>query len=130
VRLPFPERVPLVPVCFFATVLCFLQLYQGTAPAFSLCSFLFIIVSALAFNTAGGLTRPSGGYIFFFVVLGVLIGLVWKAVLGEPANSYLVVPPATSEQICRETSGAQPYSVSHLMALANLPAVASRNPAP
>lgn len=50
--------------------------------------------------------------------------------LGSKDIHYLVVPPATSEQICRETSGAQPYSVSHLMALANLPAVASRNPAP
>jgi hypothetical protein len=97
VRLPFPERVPLAPVCFFATVLCLLQLYQGTAAAFSLCSFLFIIVSALAFNMAGGLTRPSGGYIFFFVVLGVLIGLVWKAVLGEPADSNLAVPMITIE---------------------------------
>jgi hypothetical protein len=97
VRLPFPERVPLAPVCFFATILCFLQLYQGTAPAFSLCCFLFIIVSALAFNAAGGLTRPSGGYIFFFVVLGVLIGLVWKAVLGERADSNLTVPMITAE---------------------------------
>jgi hypothetical protein len=97
VRLPFPERVPLAPVCFFATVLCLLQLYQGTAAAFSLCSFLFIIVSALAFNMAGGLTRPSGGYIFFFVVLGVLIGLVWKDVLGEPADSNLAVPMITIE---------------------------------
>jgi hypothetical protein len=95
VRLPFPERIPLAPVCFFATVLCLLQLYQGTAPAFSLCSFLFIIVVTLAFNVAGGLTRPSGGYIFFFAVLGVIIGLVWKAVLGEPADSNLAVPMIT-----------------------------------
>jgi hypothetical protein len=71
------------------------QLYQGTAPAFALCCFLFIIVAALAFNMAGGLTRPSGGYIFFFVVLAVVIGLVWKAVLGEPADSHLAVPMIT-----------------------------------
>jgi hypothetical protein len=97
VRLPFPERVPLAPVCGFATALCLLQLYQGTAPGFSVCCFLFIIIIAKAFNVAGGLTRPSGGYIFFFAVLGVLIGLIWKAVLGEPADSNLAVPMITME---------------------------------
>jgi hypothetical protein len=78
-------------------VLCALQLYQGTALGFSVCSFLFIIIVAKAFNVAGGLTRPSGGYIFFYAVLGVLLGLVWKAVLGEPADSKLTVPMITIE---------------------------------
>jgi hypothetical protein len=72
-----------------------LQIYEGTALAFSLYCFLFIVISALAFNVAGGLTRPSGGYIFFFTILGVLIGLTWKAILGEPADSNLVVPMTT-----------------------------------
>jgi len=31
-------------VCF-AVGLCVLQIYQGTAPLFSLCSFLFIIIA-------------------------------------------------------------------------------------
>jgi hypothetical protein len=43
----------------------------------------------LAFNVAGGLTRPSGSYIFFFTILAVLVGLVWKAVLGEAADTNL-----------------------------------------
>jgi hypothetical protein len=30
---------------------------------------------------------------------------------------YLVVPPATSERICKETSGSRPYSVTQLIAL-------------
>jgi hypothetical protein len=33
---------------------------------------------------------------------------------------YLVVPPATAEQICRETSGSRPYSVNQLLTAANL----------
>jgi hypothetical protein len=97
VRLPFPERVPLTPVCGFAAALCALQLYQGTALGFSVCCFLFILIVAKAFNVAGGLTRPSGGYIFSFAVLGVIIGLVWKAVLGERADSNLAVPMITIE---------------------------------
>lgn len=92
---PFPERIPFFPVCLFAILLCTVQLYQGTAPAFSLCCFLFIIIAAAAFNLAGGLTRPSGAYIFFFSTLVVLVGLTWKAVLGEPADSNLLVPMTT-----------------------------------
>jgi hypothetical protein len=97
VRLPIPERVSYIHVCIFAVVLCTVQVYQGTAPLFSLGCFFFIIVSAIAFNVGGGLTRPSGSYIFFFSVLAVIIGLFWKAVLGEPADSNLLVPMLTIE---------------------------------
>jgi hypothetical protein len=97
VRLPFPERVSLIPVVVFAIVLSSLQIYQGTAPFFSLCSFLFIIVAAIAFNVAGGMTRPSGAYIFFYAILAVIVGLTWKAVLGEAADSNLQAPMVTIE---------------------------------
>jgi hypothetical protein len=95
VRLPFPERISLVPVVGYAIVLSALQIYQGTAPEFSLCCVVFIVVSAIAFNVAGGMTRPSGAYIICFAVLGVLIGLTWKAFLGEAADSNLLVPMLT-----------------------------------
>jgi hypothetical protein len=97
VRLPFPERVSYTYVCIFAVVLCTIQVYQGTAPLFSLGCFFFIIFSAIAFNIAGGLTRPSGAYIFSFSILVVIIGLSWKAFLGEPADSNLAVPMLTIE---------------------------------
>jgi hypothetical protein len=97
VRLPFPERVSYTYVCIFALSLGTIQVYQGTAPLFSLGCFFFIILSGIAFNVAGGITRPSGAYIFFFSVLGVIIGLFWKAVLGEPADSNLAVPMLTIE---------------------------------
>jgi hypothetical protein len=95
VRLPFPERISLVPVVGFAIVLCALQVYQGTAPGFSLGCFVFIVVVTIAFNIAGGVTRPSGSYIFAFSVLGVIVGLAWKAILGEAADSNLLVPMLT-----------------------------------
>jgi hypothetical protein len=105
VRLPFPERVPLMPVVGFALVLCAVQVYQGTAPPFSLCCFLFVVVAAIAFNVAGGITRPSGSYIFFFAFLAVIVGLTWKAIIGEPADSNLRNPMLTIEVYLCSISG-------------------------
>jgi len=97
VRLPFPERVPLGYAVSFAAILSAVQLIQGTDAAFSLCSFLFIVVAAVAFNMAGGLTRPSGGYVFFYSILAVILGLSWKAFIGEPSDSNLTQPLLTIE---------------------------------
>jgi hypothetical protein len=95
VRLPFPERVPLVPVSLFAILICAIQLYEGTSAPFSLGCFFFIVIAALTFNVGGGVTRPSGGYIFFYAALTVIIGITWKAILGEPADSNLRNPLLT-----------------------------------
>jgi hypothetical protein len=97
VRLPFPERVSLIPVIGFAIVLCILQVYNGTSAPFALCCFLFIIIATVAFNVAGGLTRPSGSYIFFYAVLVLIVGVTWKTVLGEAADSNLSAPMLTIE---------------------------------
>ncbi len=74
-----------------------IQAFQGTSPVFSLCFSLFIIVSTLAFNVAGGFSTTSGGYIFFYAVLAAILGVCYKAVLGEPADSNLLTPILTIE---------------------------------
>ncbi len=79
----------------FATLILLLQQVDHTNLYFSVCCFLFIIVSGLTFNLAGGLATPSGGYVFFYSVLTVMVGLVWKTVLGEPAESNLLEPRLT-----------------------------------
>ncbi len=94
-RLPFPERVPLKIVFWFAAILCAIQLSQKTNPAFALGCFFFILVAGLTFNVAGGFRRPSGAYVFFYAMLTVIVGIVWKAFLGEPADSNLSVPLLT-----------------------------------
>ncbi|WP_433974223.1 hypothetical protein [Tunturiibacter lichenicola] len=94
-RLPFPEKVPLVPVFYFAASLCVIQQLQGTDSTFSLLCFFYIVVSAIAFNVAGGFTRTTGSFIFFNSVLGVILGLCVKAYLGEPADSNLQSPILT-----------------------------------
>jgi hypothetical protein len=92
VRLPFPERIPLPPTFYFAGILCVIQLLEGTNGLFALGCLFFTIVSVLAFNFAGGFTKPSGSYIFFFSTLTLIVGLCWKAILGEPADSNLDNP--------------------------------------
>jgi hypothetical protein len=96
-RIPFPERIPLTFAVIFGLIITGFQQLQGTSPIFSLCAFLFIVVATLAFNVAGGFTRPSGGYIFFYATLGCIVGLVWKAILGEAADSNLKVPVLTMQ---------------------------------
>jgi hypothetical protein len=104
-RIPFPEHVPMDRVAIFATVLCVIQMLEGTALYFSAGCVAFILIAALAFNTAGGLTRASGAYVFFYSVLVVIIGICYKAYLGEPAESNLLVPLRDIElYICSITS--------------------------
>jgi hypothetical protein len=95
VRVPFPVHIPLVGATGFAVLLFAVQLLQGTSVLFAICSFLFIVIATLTFNLAGGFSRPSGAYVFFYALFGAVLGLTWKAVLGERADSNLVVPQLT-----------------------------------
>jgi hypothetical protein len=92
VRIPFPERIPLSRVAIFAAVLCAIQLAEGTAPYFSAGCVVFIMIAAVAFNLGGGLSRVSGAYVFFYSILVVIVGITYKAILGEPAQSHLQDP--------------------------------------
>ena len=94
-RIPFPERIPFKILFFSAAALSAVQILEGTNSTFSLCCFFFVLVAGIAFNIAGGLTRPSGAYIFFFSTLAVILGLLRKASLGEAADSNLQVPLLT-----------------------------------
>jgi hypothetical protein len=95
VRLPFPERIPFVPACYFAGFLCAIQLLEKTDGIFALCCLLFILLTVAAFNLAGGFSRPSGAFVFFFATLTLIVGLCWKAILREPADSNLQSPRLT-----------------------------------
>jgi hypothetical protein len=92
VRIPFPERIPIARVALFAIALFAAQWLEGTPLYFRFGSAVFILIAAFAFNTAGGLTRASGVYVFFYSTLVVIVGLCYKAFLGEPAQSNLLDP--------------------------------------
>src|SRR5580698_7122274 len=94
-RLAFPERIPLGKAIACAAVLAAIQLFQHTSPSFILLFFAFVVLSVMAFNHAGGFSRPSGVYIFWFALLAVIFGVVVKAILHEPADSNLRVPQTT-----------------------------------
>jgi hypothetical protein len=95
VRIPFPERIPLNRVAIFAVVLFLIQQLEHTALYFSIGCAAFILIATFAFNAAGGLTRASGAYVFFYSTLVVILGLCYKAYLGEPAQSNLEDPSTT-----------------------------------
>jgi hypothetical protein len=92
VRIPYPERIPFHGAAYFALALFIIQMLEGTDLYFCIGTSFFILIATLAFNAAGGLTRASGAYVFFYSVLVVLIGLCYKAYLGEPAQKNLSDP--------------------------------------
>jgi len=92
VRLSLPTRVPLQKVFIFALALFCVQLFQRTNVFFALMFFGFLVMSALAFNIAEGFSRLTGAYIFWYATLIVLIGVFWKVVVNEPADSNLQAP--------------------------------------
>lgn len=72
-----------------------LQQLEHTSFLFSTLFFAFVLLSTLAFNAAGGFSRASGSYVFWFALLVAIVGCVWKAILGEPADSNLQSPVLT-----------------------------------
>ena len=73
------------------------QWLEGTALYFRFGCAVFILLATFTFNTAGGLTRASGAYVFFYSTLVVIVGVCYKAFLGEPGQSNLSDPRTTIE---------------------------------
>lgn len=96
-RIILPTRIPIAYLGTFATLLFLLQQVDRTDLFFSSCCFLFVMVAGITFNLAGGMATASGGYVFFYSTLTVIVGLVWKTVLGEAAQTNLYEPRLTIE---------------------------------
>ncbi len=94
-RISLPERIPMQYAFLYASALFLLQQLEHTSLYFSACSFLFVVIATYAFNVAGGLTRPSGGYIFCYSVLAVILGLTVKVFTGDRGESNLLRPTLT-----------------------------------
>ena len=90
--IPLPVRIPIFPAFLFACALVLIELLEKTDPLFSALVFCFVMLSVLAFNVAGGFSRTSGAYIFFYAVLAVIVGVTYKALLGEAAQTNLQQP--------------------------------------
>jgi len=96
-HIPYPERISYAWATMFASALFAVQLLEKTQLLFALCCFAYILIATAAFNIAGGLYRPAGAYIFFNAVLTLIVGVVVKAALGEPAHTNLTSPALTIE---------------------------------
>ncbi len=94
-RIVLPRRVPVAKAFVFSAVLALVELVEGTGPLYVALVFTFFMVSVFAFNIAGGFTRPSGAYIFFYATLAGGVGTVFKALLGQPADTHLQAPITT-----------------------------------
>jgi hypothetical protein len=92
VRLTLPTRVPLPHAFVFASLFFCVQQFEHTNFFFSMLYFAFLILSVIAFNLAEGFSRITGAYIFWYATLIVIVGVTWKAVVGEPADSNLYTP--------------------------------------
>ncbi len=96
-RFPFPERVRYSHALLFATALFGAQMLEGTNFMMAGLVFCFILVSTAAFNIAGGFYYPSGAFIGFNAVLTLVMPMVAKVILLEPAQRNLRVPIRTVE---------------------------------
>jgi hypothetical protein len=92
VRLQLPTRIPLSKVFVFASIFFCVQQIEHTGLLFSVLYFGFVILSVLAFNFAEGFNRISGAYIFWYSTLIVIVGVTWKAMVGEAADTNLLDP--------------------------------------
>lgn len=68
---------------------------EGTPLLLALTAQAFMLISGLTFNLCGGLVYASGAFVFFGSVLSLGLGLVIKALLGEPLQSNLIAPQKT-----------------------------------
>jgi hypothetical protein len=93
--MPFPTRISLQKTLLFTLLVFIAQQVEHTDLAFSTLFCAYVIITVLAFNYAGGFSRASGSYIFWFGLLTCILGGLWKIVLGEPADSNLLVPTLT-----------------------------------
>ncbi len=99
-RLPVPERFNIRPAFFFAMFLFLGQQAAGTDIVFSLLTVAYVGLFVLAFNLAGGLLYPSGGFIFFNGVLTAIFGLTYKVFLFEPGQQTLLSGNRTMLAYC------------------------------
>ena len=93
--IPMPDRVPMRWVIAGGGALMLAQLLAGTGAIYTQLVFLFVILSGIAVNLAGGLSRIGGFCIAMMSLKLVIISQVAKSFFGEPGDSRLRMPVTT-----------------------------------
>ena len=91
-KLTFPTRFPPAYIFGFAGAVAAAAMVEGTQLTVALLTGTFIAIAGMAFNVAGGLSYPSGSYIFFLALLTLVVGAVAKILVGEPLDHNLRDP--------------------------------------
>jgi hypothetical protein len=99
-RIPLFSRISLKLTTVFAVGLFIVQMLEGTDVTFAALTAAFILITTVAFNTTGGFLYPSGWYIFANATLTCIVGLTYKAILGEPGQTHLLTPNRTMLAYC------------------------------
>ena len=97
-RLPIPDRLNPRAMLIFILVLFVAQQLEGTDFVFSMLTALYIALWTLAFNVSGGLTYPSGSFIFFNGLFSSVFGEFLKVFFVEPGERNL--PDANGTMVC------------------------------
>lgn len=79
----------------FAMALMVAEILLGTNPAFAGCIFIYVMVTVMAFNAAGGLYTVSGSFIAFQSLQSLLISQIGKICYLQAADSNLHSPLTT-----------------------------------
>lgn len=76
----------------FALVLAFAQVFLHTHMEYVVLHFAYVVLWVMAFNIAGGFTRASGSFIFWFGAMTVLSGSIVKLCIGEAPDTNSAMP--------------------------------------
>ena len=96
----FTDRLKTKHVVLFTVIVFLGQQLEHTDLLFSMLTSAFIVISALSYNAAGGLSYPSGAFILFNALLTAIAGVCFKILLGEPGQSNLLDPNTTLAVYC------------------------------
>lgn len=99
-QIAIPTKFKMNQVLVFCTALFLGQLLTGTTLILSALTMLYLLFFTVAYNLSGGLSYPSGAWIFFNGTLSAIIGLTYKVLIGEPLQSNLSSPNVTLEAYC------------------------------
>jgi hypothetical protein len=92
VTLKLPTRVSMLLVVPFAMAMFVAMSLEGVHIIFSILFTVHVMLSALAFNAAGGFSRIIGAYVCFFSLFTFIFGVFWKTLIGKAADTNLQSP--------------------------------------
>jgi hypothetical protein len=98
-RIPFPKAIPLRPLLVILALVLFIQLIQGTDPAFGVLMLVAQLAAVVAFNRLGGMTHMTGAFCLFEILPSVTVPGLTHLMLGQPGD-FNLEHPLTTAGVC------------------------------